>query len=152
MAQAGGSFLSEDGSTVNFNTPEGIKAAAWLVNKVGNTMPAAGDASTDSDADLFSTGHLAMWHTGIWMFNAMQEVPFGWDIVVEPGLTDQASHLFSNAVMVSAQHQEHRGGDQVGGVPHQLAGHDRCSPRELVGVAACCGRRRARRVPHEGSP
>ena len=106
VAQAGGSFLSEDGSTVNFNTPEGIKAASWLVNKVGNTMPAAGDASTDSDADLFSTGKLAMWHTGIWMFNSMQEVPFGWDIVVEPGLTQQASHLFSNAVMVSANSDE----------------------------------------------
>ena len=102
VAQAGGSFLSEDGTKVNFNTPEGIKAASWLVNKVGKTMPAAGDASTDSDADLFSTGHLAMWHTGIWMFNAMQDVPFKWDIVVEPGLTTQASHLFSNAVMVSA--------------------------------------------------
>jgi len=106
VAQAGGSFLSEDGNTVNFNTPEGIEAASWLVNKVGNTMPAAGDASTDSDADLFSTGKLAMWHTGIWMFNSMQEVPFGWDIVVEPGLTQQASHLFSNAVMVSANSDE----------------------------------------------
>jgi len=102
VAQAGGSFLSEDGSKVNFNTPEGVEAAKWLVNKVGNTMPAAGDASTDSDADLFSTGHLAMWHTGIWMFASMQDVPFNWDIVVEPGLTRQASHLFSNAVMVSA--------------------------------------------------
>lgn len=102
VAQAGGSFLSEDGKSVNFNTPQGVEAAKWLVNKVGNTMPAAGDASTDSDSDLFATGHLAMWHTGIWMFSSMQDVPFDWDIVVEPGLTQQASHLFSNAVMVSA--------------------------------------------------
>ncbi len=106
VAQAGGSFLSADGSQATFNSPEGIQAAKFLVDKVGNTMPAAGDASTDSDADLFSTGHLAMWHTGIWMFNSMQEVPFNWDIVVEPGLTQQASHLFSNAVMVSANSKE----------------------------------------------
>jgi len=108
VAQAGGSFLSDDGKQVTFNTPEGIAAAKWLVDKVGTTMPAAGDASTDSDSDLFATGHLAMWHTGIWMFASMQDVPFGWDIVVEPGLTQQASHLFSNAVMVSAnsKHQE----------------------------------------------
>ena len=108
VAQAGGSFLGDDGKSLNFNTPQGIEAAKWLVNKVGKTMPAAGDASTDSDSDLFSTGHLAMWHTGIWMFASMQEVPFKWDIVVEPGLTQQASHLFSNAVMVSAnsEHQE----------------------------------------------
>lgn len=105
VAQAGGSFLSADGTQVNFNTPEGIEAAKFLVDKVGNTMPAAGDASTDSDSDLFATGHLAMWHTGIWMFSSMQDVPFNWDIVVEPGLTQQASHLFSNAVMVSANSQ-----------------------------------------------
>ncbi len=102
VAQAGGSFLSEDGTKVNFNTPEGIKAAHWLVDKVGGVMPAAGDSTTDSDSELFSTGRLAMWHTGIWMFSSIQEAGFNWDIAVEPGLTQQASHLFSNAVMVSA--------------------------------------------------
>ncbi len=108
VAQAGGSFLSEDGTKVNFDTPEGIEAAHWLVDKVGGVMPAAGDSTTDSDSELFSTGRLAMWHTGIWMFSSMQDVGFNWDIAVEPGLTQQASHLFSNAVMVSAasKHQE----------------------------------------------
>lgn len=106
VAQAGGSFLSEDGTQVNFNTPEGIEAAHYLVDRVSKTMPAAGDASTDSDSDLFSNGRLAMWHTGIWMFSSLQELPFDWDIVVEPGLTQQASHLFSNAVMVSANSKQ----------------------------------------------
>lgn len=109
VQQAGGDFLSEDGSQVAFDSPEGVRAAEWLVSKVGNVMPARGDSTTDSDSDLFTTGRLAMWHTGIWMFNSVQEaVDFDWDVVVEPGLAQRASHLFSNAVMVSAksQHQE----------------------------------------------
>lgn len=105
VAQAGGSFLSADGTKVNFDTPAGIKAAHWLVDKVGGVMPAAGDTTTDSDSELFSTGRLAMWHTGIWMFPSMQDVGFNWDVVVEPGLTQHASHLFSNAVMVSSASQ-----------------------------------------------
>jgi multiple sugar transport system substrate-binding protein len=41
-------------------------------------------------------------HTGIWVFGAVADVPFGWDIAVEPGNTQQASAVFSNAVGVSA--------------------------------------------------
>jgi multiple sugar transport system substrate-binding protein len=44
-----------------------------------------------------------MLHTGIWMFGAFADLPFGWDIAVEPGNTQQASALFSNAIGVSAE-------------------------------------------------
>ncbi len=36
------------------------------------------------------------------MFGAEADVPFGWDVAVEPGDTQKASALFSNAVAVSA--------------------------------------------------
>jgi multiple sugar transport system substrate-binding protein len=104
LAQAGGEFLSEDGSSVAFNSPEGIRAAQWLVDKTGTTMPTAeqGAGTPDFDSTLFADGKLAMWHTGIWMFSTLADTDFTWDIAVEPGDTQHASALFSNAVGVSA--------------------------------------------------
>jgi len=110
LAQNGGSFLSDDGTSVAFNTPEGIEAAKWLVEKAGTVMPtiAEGQGSPDFDTNLFTEGKLGMLHTGIWVFSSVADVPFTWDIAVEPGNTDQASAVFSNAVGVSAtsKHQE----------------------------------------------
>lgn len=104
LAQNGGEFLNEDGTEVAFNSPEGIEAAEWLVGKSGTVMPTIeqGQGTPDFDSNLFVDGKLAMVHTGIWMFGAFADAPFGWDIAVEPGNTEQASALFSNAVGVSA--------------------------------------------------
>ena len=60
-----------------------------------------GQGTPDFDTNLFKDGKLAMLHTGIWMFGAFADVPFGWDIAVEPGNTQQASAVFSNAAAVS---------------------------------------------------
>ncbi len=110
LAQNGGEFLNADGTAVAFNTPEGVEAAEWLVEKSGTVMPSIedGQGTPDFDTNLFLDGKLAMLHTGIWMFGAFADVPFGWDIAVEPGNAQQASALFSNAVGVSAgsEHQE----------------------------------------------
>lgn len=61
-----------------------------------------GQGTPDFDTNLFKEGKLAMMHTGIWIFGAVADVPFGWDIAVEPGNTKQASAVFSNALGVSA--------------------------------------------------
>jgi len=61
-----------------------------------------GQGTPDFDTNLFRDGKLGMLHTGIWVFGAFADVPFGWDIAVEPGNTEQASAVFSNAVGVSA--------------------------------------------------
>ncbi|HEV7955982.1 MAG: sugar transporter substrate-binding protein [Microbacteriaceae bacterium] len=108
VAQAGGEFLNEDGTEVAFNSPEGIAGAEWLVNKNGSTMPTVeqGAGTPDFDSGLFLDGKLAMWHTGIWMFGALAEAPFAWDIAVEPGDVQKASALFSNALAVSANSDE----------------------------------------------
>lgn len=104
LAQAGGEFLNADGTAVAFNSPEGLTAANWLVGKSGTTMPTAeqGAGTPDFDSGLFADGKLAMWHTGIWMFGALADADFTWDIAVEPGDVQHASAMFSNAVGVSA--------------------------------------------------
>jgi multiple sugar transport system substrate-binding protein len=104
LAQTGGEFLSEDGTKATFDSPEGLKAANWLIGKNGTTMPteADGAGTPDFDSKLFSDGKLAMWHTGIWMFGAMADVPFEWDVVVEPGDTTKASAMFVNGLVVSS--------------------------------------------------
>lgn len=104
LAQNGGEFLNADGTAVAFNTPEGVEAAEWLVGKSGTVMPTIeqGQGTPDFDTNLFKDNKLAMMHTGIWIFGAVADVPFGWDVAVEPGNTQQASAVFSNAVGVSA--------------------------------------------------
>lgn len=108
--QAGGSFLAADGKSATFNSPQGVAAAKWLIGKPGTTMPtltAIGN-TPDFDTNLFKSGKLAMWHNGNWQFDALKSVPFGWDVVVEPGNAQKASAVFENAVAVSAQskHQD----------------------------------------------
>lgn len=105
LEQNGESFLNADGTAVAFNTPGGVEAAAWLTEKSGTVMPTIeqGQGTPDFDTNLFVDGKLGMMHTGIWVFGAVADVPFGWDIAVEPGNTQQASAVFSNAVGVSAQ-------------------------------------------------
>lgn len=103
VAQAGGQFLSADGKSAAFDSPAGTAAATWLVSKAGKTMPTDKDGAgtPDFDSNLFKSGKLAMWHTGIWMFSAMKDVPFDWDVVVEPGDTTKASAMFANGVVVN---------------------------------------------------
>ncbi len=104
LAQNGGTFLNGDKTAAAFNSPEGIEAASWLVDKSGTVMPTIeqGQGTADFDTKLFKEGKLAMMHSGIWIFGALTDVPFTWDIAVEPGNTAQASAVFSNAIGVAA--------------------------------------------------
>jgi multiple sugar transport system substrate-binding protein len=108
--QAGGSFLSADGHKATFNDAAGVAAAAWLAGKPGHTMPSLTKIGNtpDFDTNLFKAGKLAMWHNGNWQFDGLKSVPFGWDVVVEPGDKAKASAVFENAVAVSAasKHQD----------------------------------------------
>lgn len=103
LAQNGGEFFNADLTEATFNSPEGVEAAEWLVEKVGTTMPT--DAQRDGRGDdlLFMDGKVGMWHTGIWMFGLLADGMEGnWDIAVEPGNTQRASHFFANAAVASA--------------------------------------------------
>jgi multiple sugar transport system substrate-binding protein len=105
LAQTGGEFFNADKTAATFSSPQGVKAANWLIGKSGTVMPtvAQGAGTPDFDTNLFKSGKLAMWHTGIWMFSSLADVPFGWDVVVEPGDTTKASAMFTNAAVVSAK-------------------------------------------------
>lgn len=104
LGQAGGKFLSADKKQALFNKQPGITALNWLVSKTekGYT-PTKAQMGTLDDGAMFKAGKLAMYHTGIWMFDAFKDAPFGWDIVVEPGGVTPGNHFFANAVVASAK-------------------------------------------------
>jgi multiple sugar transport system substrate-binding protein len=107
VAQSGGEFLNAAGDATAFNDQAGLAAVEWLTGKSGSTMPTDADGANtpDFDTNLFTSGKLAMWHTGIWMFSTVADKApdMNWDIVVEPGNTQKASAMFSNAVGISAK-------------------------------------------------
>ncbi|RCG20967.1 sugar ABC transporter substrate-binding protein [Sphaerisporangium album] len=102
LAQAGGAFFSDDGKRATFNSPQGVAAAKHLLDKPGTVMPTVAQigGTPDYDTNLFKQGKLAMWHNGIWQFAGLKDVPFQWDVVVEPAPV-KASAVFTNAVAVS---------------------------------------------------
>jgi multiple sugar transport system substrate-binding protein len=51
---------------------------------------------------MFMAGKLAMDVTGIWMFSAYKDAPFQWDVTVEPGMENKATHFFANGVSAFA--------------------------------------------------
>lgn len=102
LAQSGGKFFNADMTKATFNSAAGIAAAHHLVDKVGTTMPSEAQMGGIGDDVLFQQGKIAMWHNGIWQFNNLLDIPSKWDIVVEPGNTQHASHFFANAGVASA--------------------------------------------------
>lgn len=102
LAQSGGEFFNADMTKATFNSKAGIAAAHHLVDKVGTTMPNEAQMGGIGDDVLFQQGKIAMWHNGIWQFNNLLDIPSKWDIVVEPGNTQHASHFFANAGVASA--------------------------------------------------
>ncbi len=103
LAQNGGQFFSADKTKATFNDAKGVEAASWLVDKVGKVMPTDAQMGGQDDTALFKAGKLAMWHNGIWQFAGLKDVPFTWDVQVEPGNVTKAHHFFANAVVASAK-------------------------------------------------
>lgn len=111
IGQAGGRFISEDGKKAEFNSPAGVQAANWLLEKYGTVMPTEkqGVGTPDFDKNLFQDEKLAMWHTGMWLFGPLADTKADWDIVVEPaGPGGEGSGMFANGVFISqnTKHQE----------------------------------------------
>ncbi len=103
-AQAGGGLVVEPGN-VQIDTPENRRALQRLVDNtlVHGITPTLEQMSGLGDTDLFAAGQLGMIVTGIWMFDHfIQNAPFEWDIVIEPGDVNKATHFFSNAAAVSS--------------------------------------------------
>jgi multiple sugar transport system substrate-binding protein len=103
-AQNNCQFFNEDQTEVLINSPECVEALQTMVDmvKTEQIMPSAADMGGQSDGDLFLSGKLAMDVSGIWMFSAYKDASFNWDIAVEPGMENKATHFFANGVSVFA--------------------------------------------------
>lgn len=104
-AQYGGSVLNDGKTAFTINSPENVEAATMMISKVTETNVQPTDAQMGGmgDWDLFESGKLGMIPTGIWAFNTFTDAcNFNWDICVEPGGTQKATHFFSNALVVNA--------------------------------------------------
>ena len=104
VAQYGGALLNADKTQFTINSPENLKAAQTLVDRVlvSNVQPNAAQQGGMGDWDMFMSGRLGMIPTGIWAFATFAEgCDFAWDIAVEPGSTQKATHFFSNCVVMN---------------------------------------------------
>jgi multiple sugar transport system substrate-binding protein len=100
-AQNGCSFFGEDGS-VTINQPACVEALEFMVSaQTEGVQPSDADLAGVPNEDLFKEGKIAMLTSGIWMFSSFAELPFNWDIALEPGMKQDAHHFFSNAAVVS---------------------------------------------------
>ena len=105
-AQYGGSLLNADKTEFTINSPENMKAAQALVDRVlvSNVQPNTVQQGGMGDWDMFMAGKLGMIPTGIWAFQSFTEnCDFAWDIAVEPGSTQKATHFFSNCVVINPE-------------------------------------------------
>jgi multiple sugar transport system substrate-binding protein len=121
LAQAGGRFLSADGKKAEFNSPAGVQAANWLLEKYGTVMPTEkqGVGTPDYDKNLFMDGKLAMWHTGMWMFGPLATTKATWDIAVEPaGPGGEEADIRQRCLRLQDLTAPRRGGEVA--VPHRL--------------------------------
>lgn len=96
-------FFNEDMTESTINSPACVETLELMLSFTNSgIMPTAADLSGVTDDQLFLSGKLGMWVTGIWMFTATSAAEFNWDIAVEPGINQKANHFFSNAAVVSA--------------------------------------------------
>jgi multiple sugar transport system substrate-binding protein len=103
-AQNGCNFFNEDKTEATINTPECVETLETMISFINEhqVMPSDAEMGGISDGDMFKAGNLGMVVTGIWMFAAFEDAPFEWDIQVEPGMKEQATHFFANAVSAFA--------------------------------------------------
>ena len=106
-AQNGCSFFNEDMTESTINAPECVEALDVMMGLIGSdVMPDPAEQAGISDIEMFQNGSVGMVVLGIWMFPAYAELPFEWDIELEPGISQKAYHFFSNGVAI-AKDTEH---------------------------------------------
>lgn len=104
VAQFGGSLLNADKTEFTITAPENVAAAQMMADRilVSNVQPNEVQMGGIGDWDLFMSGRLGMMPTGIWAFNTFAEgCKFDWDITVEPGMKQKATHFFSDACVIN---------------------------------------------------
>lgn len=109
VAQNGGSMMDASQTNFTLNSTQNVQALEKMIARVNDTnvTPTVEQLGGMGDWDLFLSGRLGMIVTGIWAFSTYaKDADFAWDIVVEPGMTQKATHFFSDAVVVSEKSKE----------------------------------------------
>jgi multiple sugar transport system substrate-binding protein len=103
-AQNNCKFFNDDKTEVTINSPECVETLQTMVDMVNKdkVVPSSADMAGQSDGDMFLAGKLAMDVSGIWMFGSYKDAPFQWDIAMEPGMANKATHFFANGVSAFA--------------------------------------------------
>lgn len=103
VAAQNGGKLKDDNGNWTINNPKNVEALEYMVNNVikEKISPSPEEMSGQNSEDLFLNGQLAMVHTGIWMFGQFKDADFDWDIQVEAGNSQKATHFFANGLAVS---------------------------------------------------
>ena len=105
VQQNGGSILSPDGKSFTLNSPQNIETLQYMVDRVrvSHVMPSEQERADRAQSDLFKTGNLGMFRGGVWFFtdfaNSIKD--FKWDVQIEPGNTQKATHFFANVACIS---------------------------------------------------
>ncbi|MFC5470718.1 ABC transporter substrate-binding protein [Cohnella suwonensis] len=105
IVQNGGGVFDASGKPT-VNSPANVQALQWMLDKASKykVSPALNDDTfnqPDADLNAFKDGKLAMARFGIWNFGGFKDVPFKWDIALEPGQTQKAHHFFADGLVAS---------------------------------------------------
>lgn len=111
---AGSPLLSTDGSKVQINTPEGIKAiqgfADIMSNKAQVPLLDVWRGAYGNPDSALTTGRVAIGWTGTWSVSAMKEAGVSYMSIpapiVEGGATAQIGYLNLHAIPASSKHKE----------------------------------------------
>jgi len=105
VQQNGGSVLSADKKAFTVNSAANVETLQFMVDRVlkSNVMPTEKQFAGMGDWEMFKSGKLGMIVTGIWAFSdfAKNITEFEWDIAIEPGNLNKATHFFSNGIVVN---------------------------------------------------
>lgn len=104
VQQNGGSILNEDKTAFTLNSPQNVETLQFMVDRIlkYNVMPNDAQMAGMGDWDLFSVERIGMIVTGTWSFSTFKEdCDFEWDIAIEPGQKEKATHFFANGLAIS---------------------------------------------------
>lgn len=99
--QNGGGLMEADGVTIDDS--RNVEALEFMVSLIDDhqVMPREQDLAGVPNEQAFLDGNIAMLVSGIWMFETFRDADFAWDIAVEPGLRNKATHYFADGLGVS---------------------------------------------------
>lgn len=96
-------FFNEDMTESTINSEACVQTLDTMMSFINeDVMPSTEELSGVGDSDLFLSGKLGMYVSGIWMFSAFADAPFNWDVQIEPMINQHAHHFFANGVAVSS--------------------------------------------------